>query len=83
MLETYRLYREVMLINVAKKRKNKYGLFQIHMTGINNFGRAIVFATGFTNIKCKEAYQWIFQEFSKRCLSQNVELPAVLITSLE
>jgi hypothetical protein len=27
MLETYRVYREVMLINVAKKRKNKYGLF--------------------------------------------------------
>lgn len=27
MLDTYRLYREVMLINVAKKRKNKYGLF--------------------------------------------------------
>lgn len=60
MLETYRIYREVMLINVTRKRKNKYGLFQILMTGINNFGRAVVFATGFTNIKCKEAYQWIF-----------------------
>jgi hypothetical protein len=56
MLETYRIYREVMLINVTRKRKNKYGLFQILMTGINNFGRAVVFATGFTNIKCKEAY---------------------------
>jgi hypothetical protein len=27
MLETYRIYREVVLVNVAKKRKNKYGLF--------------------------------------------------------
>ena len=60
MLETYRIYREVMLINVSRKRKNKYGLFQVHMTGVNNFGRAVVFATGFTNIKCKEAYQWVF-----------------------
>ena len=83
MLETYRLYREVMLITVSKKRKNKYGLFQIHMTGVNNFGRAIVFATGFTNIKCKEAYQWIFQEFSKRCLNNSVDLPTVIVTSLE
>ena len=75
MMDTYRLYREVMLVNVAKKRKNKYGLFQVHMTGINNYGRAVVFATGFTNIKCKEAYSWIFQEFYKRCVQLNVDLP--------
>ncbi len=77
------MYREVMLVNVSKKRKNKYGLFQIHMTGINNYGRAVVFATGFTNIKCKEAYNWVFQEFSQRCLNENAELPSVLLTSLE
>jgi hypothetical protein len=53
------------------------------MTGVNNFGRAVVFATGFTNIKCREAYQWIFTEFSKKCLSSNIELPNVIITSLE
>ncbi len=42
-----------------------------------------MFATGFTNIKCKEAYSWVFQEFSKRCLANNVELPGVLLTSME
>jgi len=56
-----------MLISVSKKRKNKYGLFQMHFTGINNFGRVVVFATGFTNIKCKEAYKYIFEEFKKKC----------------
>ncbi|CDW88447.1 protein far1-related sequence 5-like [Stylonychia lemnae] len=83
MLETYRLYRDVMLVSVSKKRKNKYGIFQIHMTGINNFGRAVVFATGFTNIKCKEAYQLIFKQFNQRCLDNDIQLPDVLITSLE
>lgn len=84
MLDTYKLYREVMLVNVAKKRKNRYGLFQIHFTGINNFGRAVVFAIGFTNIKCKESYRWIFEEFSKKCcLANNLELPSVILTSME
>eukprot|EP00347_Sterkiella_histriomuscorum_P015287 403357600 len=83
MLETYRLYRDVMLVSVSKKRKNKYGLFQLHMTGINNFGRTVVFATGFTNIKCKEAYEWIFKQFNQRCISNDIQLPDVFITSLE
>ena len=83
MLDTYRLYKEVVLVNVAKKRKNKYGLFQVHMTGINNFGRAVVFATGFTNIKCREAYKWIFDEFAKRCHAHQLPLPRVVISSLE
>lgn len=83
MLDTYKVYKEVALINVAKKRKNKYGLYQVHITGINNFGRAIVFATGFTNIKCREAYVWIFQEFSKRCLNNGTTLPNIVVTSLE
>jgi hypothetical protein len=27
MQETYKIYREVMMVSVTKKRKNKYGLF--------------------------------------------------------
>ena len=83
MLDTYKLYREVMLISISKKRKNVYGLFQLHFTGINNFGRVVVFATGFTNIKCKEAYRYIFDEFKNKCENNDLKLPDVIITSLE
>jgi hypothetical protein len=54
------------MISASKKRKNKYGLFQIHITGINNFGRTVVFAVAFTNIKCKESFVWIFKQYQKQ-----------------
>lgn len=63
MLDLYKMYSEAILISVSKKRKNKYGLFHIHFTGINNFGRIITFAVGFLNIKCTNGYEWLFKQF--------------------
>jgi hypothetical protein len=53
MLTLHRLYKDQILINVSKKRKNKYDFFVIEFTGINNFGNTLVFAVAYTNIKCK------------------------------
>lgn len=53
MNECQRCYPEVLLISCSRKRKNKYGLFQIHFTTVNNYGRVVVLGLGFTNIKCK------------------------------
>jgi hypothetical protein len=60
MLECYRIYSNAVLISCSRKRKNKYGLFHIFFTTVNNFGRVVVLGVALTNIKCKQGYEWMF-----------------------
>lgn len=66
MLSLHRLYRGVIMVNVSRRRKNKYDFYVIKLTGINNFGNALVFAIAFTNIKCKATYDFVFKQFLER-----------------
>ena len=63
MIECARCYPEVLLISCSRKRKNKYGLFQIHFSSVNNFGRVVILALGLTNIKCKPGYVYMFNHY--------------------
>ena len=51
------------MMSVSNNRKNKYDLFEIIFTGINNLGNTVVFCISLFNIKSKEAFQLIFQKF--------------------
>ena len=51
MKEKYSKYPEVVLVSVSKKRKNKHGLYIVHLTGIDTLGHAITFGMGFLDIK--------------------------------
>ena len=35
------------------------------------------------NIKCKQGYLWLFQQYVERTLEEQIELPKVVITNLE
>ena len=66
MLSCIRCYPESLLISASRKRKNKYGLFQIYFSTINNYGRVVVLGIGVTNIKCRQGYEWLFQQYCER-----------------
>jgi hypothetical protein len=51
MMDKYIKFPEVILITVSKMRKNKYGFFIIHFTGIDNEGHPITYGLGFLDIK--------------------------------
>ena len=53
------------------------------LTGINNFGNTLIFAIAFSNIKCKETYQWILKTFSDRCKAEYCGKPKLLIVPHE
>ena len=65
MIELSRLYSNIVMVCISKRRKNRYDFYVINISGINNFGNTVVFALGFTNIKCKETYDWIFKNYSQ------------------
>ena len=83
MLECYRIYSNAVLISCSRKRKNKYGLFHIFFTTVNNFGRVVVLGLALTNIKCKQGYEWMFQQFTERIQEAGNELPKVVITNAD
>ena len=83
MLTLHRLYKDTIMLNVSKKRKNKYDFYVIQFTGINNFGNSLVFATAFTNIKCKETYNWVIQHFLERAKTQSIPKPQMMILPLD
>lgn len=83
MLDLYRLYTSVVLVSVSRRRKNKYDFYCIKLTGINNFGNTLVFAIAFTNIKCKETYDWIFKTFIDRAANEFVGKTKLMIVPLE
>lgn len=82
-MECYRLYGEVVLVSVARKRKNKYGLFHIFFSSINNFGRVVILGIALTNIKVKQGYEWIFRQFAERVTLLGYDLPKTLITNAD
>jgi len=84
MLALSKLYGEVVLISVSKKRKNKYGLFIVHFTGISNYGRSITFGLGFLDIKCVEAYKWIFEKYLDSAIRRaDNSIPRVVVTNID
>jgi hypothetical protein len=83
MLDCQRIYNKILLVSISKKRKNKYGLFHIHFSTINNFGRVVILALGLTNIRCRQGCEWLFKQYTERALSVGISLPSVVITNLE
>lgn len=83
MLSCIKCYPQTLLISASRKRKNKYGLFQIYFSTINNYGRVVVLAIGVTNIKCRQGYEWLFHQYIERANSIGAPLPAVVITNLD
>ena len=61
MLSGLKCYPDILLISVSKKRKNKYGLFHVHFSTVNNYGRVVILGLGMTNIKCKQGNEWLFE----------------------
>jgi hypothetical protein len=83
MIDSQKCYPEILLISCSRKRKNKYGLFQIHFTTVNNFGKVVVLAIAFTNIKCKQGYIWMFQKYIEKTLEEQIALPSVVVTNMD
>ena len=71
------------MVNVSKKRKNKYDFYVIKITGINNFGNTLIFALAFTNIKCQASYDWVFKHFLERAKAEYVPDPKMIILPIE
>lgn len=83
MLQCYKCYPDTILVNCSKKRKNKYGLFHIFFSTVNNFGRVVILAVALTNIKCRQGYDFIFKSFAERVNKEGLELPKVVITNAD
>ena len=83
MIECARCYPEVLLISCSRKRKNKYGLFQIHFSSVNNFGRVVILGLGLTNIKCKPGYVYMFNHYIQKLQEEQIPLPKVVVTNLD
>jgi hypothetical protein len=71
------------MINVCKKRKNKYDFYALKFTGMNNFGNTLIFAIAFTNIKCKASYDYIFKQFLERSKTQLIPVPQLFVLPLD
>jgi hypothetical protein len=56
MMGCSKCYSEVVLVTVARRRKNRYGFYQILFSSMNNYGKIVVLGIGYLNIKCKAAY---------------------------
>ena len=83
MMDKYIKHPEVVLFTISAKRKNKYGYFIIHFTGINWHGNPITFGIGFLNIKWIEGYTWVLNKFLERAKTYEVDPPKVIITNFE
>ena len=79
----HRLYKGVIMVNVSRRRKNKYDFYVIKLTGINNFGNAIIFAIAFTNIKCKASYDYIFKHFLDKAKTEFVGPPKLMVLPID
>ena len=55
-----------ILISVSDTRMNKYGFYTIIFTSITILGQAVTCGFGFVNIKCIEAFSWVFAKFLER-----------------
>jgi len=42
-----------------------------------------VLAIGVTNIKCRQGYEWLFNQYIERATSIGAPLPKVVITNLD
>lgn len=72
------------MISISRRRKNRYDFYCLLISGINNYGYAVIFAIAFTNIKCYESYSWIFNHFIKRSKIANIPTkPDLLVCPLE
>ena len=56
MLGCTKCFADVILITVAKRRKNKYAFIQVCISSLNNYGKVIILALGYLNISCKAGY---------------------------
>ena len=83
MQQLHRLYPKVVMLNISKRRKNKYDFYVLKLTGINNFGNSIVFAVGLTNIKCKKAYDFFFRLVVEQAKKENTSVPDLLVLPIE
>lgn len=81
MLQCMKLYSKVILVSVSKRRKNKYDMFNMIISGINNLGNCVIFAYAMTNVKCKKSYYWIFDQLFQR-LGQDTE-PQLMVMPLD
>ncbi len=70
-------------MSVSNNRKNKYDLFEIIFTGINNLGNTVVFCISLFNIKSKEAYLLIFQKFFDLLNINKISCPSIFVSPLE
>ncbi|CAI2385102.1 unnamed protein product [Moneuplotes crassus] len=83
MLEAYVKYNECIMVNVSKYRKNRYSFHIIHITGIDIHGYPICFGIGFLDIKCINAYEWIFKKFIERAEKYEIEMPKIIVLNLD
>ena len=84
MVALQKLYGQVIMVSVSKKRKNKYDFYTILLSSINNYGNPVVIGLGFTNIKCKEAYAWLLQCYVNRVRERNGDpQPELMVVPLE
>ena len=83
MMDKFIKHPEVILMTVSAKRKNKYGYYIVHFTGINSQGNPITFGIGFLDIKCVDGYTWILNKFLERAKTYEVDPPKVIITNFE
>lgn len=83
MMGCVKCFSEVILISVARRRKNRYGFFQVCFSSLNNYGKVIILALGYLNIKCKAGYHWILQKFVERMTEENLKLPRIVVTNME
>ena len=83
MLSGLKCYPDILLISVSKKRKNKYGLFHVHFSTVNNYGRVVILGLGMTNIKCKQGNEWLFEQYLERARQIGLSPPKVVITNLD
>jgi len=71
------------MMSVSKNRKNKYDLFEVIFSGINNLGNTVVFCISLFDIKSKETYHMIFQTFFNKLFIYKIASPSVFVVPLE
>ena len=83
MLGCTKCFSEVILITVAKRRKNRYGFIQVCISSLNNYGKVIILALGYLNIECKAGYQGVLQKFVERMNDEGIRMPRIVVTNME
>ena len=83
MLGCTKCFADVILITVAKRRKNKYAFIQVCISSLNNYGKVIILALGYLNISCKAGYQGILQKFVDSMNNEGIRMPRIVVTNME